>query len=94
MGLIVPILPGPVSVDFCVHSSPAWHGSRHVRQLGKCAGRSFRGAKEVEGYNGEGTVIIKIDFQLSHRMNTGTFDEFWKGGSRTGFDDPYENRGD
>lgn len=34
VGLVVPVLPGPVCVDLGVHAGPARHGSWHVRQLG------------------------------------------------------------
>lgn len=39
--LIVPVLPGPMSVDLSVHSGPARHGSWHVRQLGRDGGETL-----------------------------------------------------
>lgn len=45
--LIVPVLPGPMSVDLSVHSGPAWHGSWHVRQLGRDGGKILRQRRKV-----------------------------------------------
>lgn len=58
MGLIVPVLPRPMSVDLRVHSCPAWHGSRHVGQLGRDGGRShsrgrFDGTMRGKGETGK-----------------------------------------
>lgn len=35
MWLIIPVLSGSVRINICVNSGPAWHGSRHVRQVGE-----------------------------------------------------------
>lgn len=48
--------------------------------------------KEVETHSEEGTLIMKIDFQMSHRLKEGTSDKFW-GSQGTGFETPCVNRG-
>lgn len=52
VGLIVPVLPGPMSVDLSVHSGPAWHGSWHVRQLGRNGGEISRQRRMVGVWGG------------------------------------------
>lgn len=66
MGLIVPVLSGPVCVDLSVHAGPAWHRAGHVRQLGRGGGelllqdgqRGREGGRKRREGRGEGEGLF------------------------------------
>ena len=49
VGLVVPVLSGPVCVDLGVHAGPARNRSRHVRQLGCSLEASGSGGRRGGG---------------------------------------------